>query len=62
MSPAEVRAYFGDQLPVPEGPTLPHSKGSTVLDLRPRPPVLLREGAVSRARIESVLGVRLASK
>jgi L-threonylcarbamoyladenylate synthase len=62
MSPAEVRAYFGDQLPVPEGPTLPHSKGSTVLDLRPRPPVLLREGEVSRARIESVLGVRLASK
>jgi len=56
MSPAEVRAYFGDAVVIAEGPKLPPSRGSTVLDLSVRPPALLREGDVGREVLEIVLG------
>jgi len=59
MSPAEVRAYFGEQAPVPDGPQLAPSNGSTVLDLCSWPPVLLRAGDIDRERIEAVLGIAL---
>ena len=41
---------------------LPSTLPSSILDITKEPPVLLREGAVSRERIEEVLGVKIARK
>jgi L-threonylcarbamoyladenylate synthase len=59
MDPATVRAYFGDEVAIAEGPALPPSRGSTILSLAEWPPRLLREGEVGRAAIEQILGVAL---
>lgn len=58
-SAAQVRDYFGDAVTIADGPSLPASRGSTVLDLTKWPPVLLRDGDASRQRIETILGVSL---
>lgn len=58
-SAAEVRTYFGEEIAVAEGPELPASKGSTVLDAGVWPPRLLREGDMARDLIESVLEVSI---
>lgn len=58
-SPAQVRAYFGDAVTIADGPQLPASRGSTVIDLTQWPPVLVRAGDVPRQHIEKALGVNL---
>ncbi|MHA1569951.1 MAG: L-threonylcarbamoyladenylate synthase [Alphaproteobacteria bacterium] len=62
MSPADVRAYFGENVCIADGPELPASKGSTVVDMRHWPPVLLRDGDVARREIEAALGQELEVK
>jgi L-threonylcarbamoyladenylate synthase len=61
MDAAAVRAYFGDRVPIAEGPRLPPSRGSTILLMTAWPPRLARDGDVARSRIEEVLGVALAA-
>ncbi len=58
----EVRAYFGEAVSLSDGGVLSLSKGSTVLDLRPWPPRLVRDGDTERAGLEAVLGIRLAAQ
>ncbi len=52
----EVEKIFGDQIDliVDGGPT-PGGKESTVLDVTLSPPLLIREGAISREEIDAVL-------
>jgi L-threonylcarbamoyladenylate synthase len=54
----EVEKFLGDQvdLIVDGGPT-PGGKESTVLDVTLSPPLLIREGAVSREEIDTVLEI-----
>lgn len=56
-SAAEVAAYFGDQVPIADGPQLPPSKGSTVLSLAVWPPRLLRDGDLDYRQLEAILDV-----
>ncbi len=56
-SALDVVELLGDRLDmVLDGGKLPPSKPSTVIDAVSSPPRILREGAVSRARIERVAG------
>lgn len=62
MSPAEVRAYFGESITMAEGSVLPPSKGSTVLLMHQWPPRLARDGEVGRHLLEEALGVPLSER
>jgi L-threonylcarbamoyladenylate synthase len=54
ISAAEVRAQLDDRLTIlVDGGTLPARSGSTLLDLTIFPPVLLREGPVSFAALDT---------
>lgn len=54
-----VRAVFADEVAVYlDGPPAPGTVASTVVDLTGEHPVVLREGAVTRADIEAALAVR----
>jgi L-threonylcarbamoyladenylate synthase len=54
----EVRSVFGDRLDaIIDGGTTPGGLGSTILDLTVSPPLILREGVVSRAAILDALGI-----
>ncbi|PIR00756.1 MAG: threonylcarbamoyl-AMP synthase [Nitrospinae bacterium CG11_big_fil_rev_8_21_14_0_20_45_15] len=56
----EVANYFGEELDlIIDGGETPGDKSSTLLDMTTHSPVLLREGAVSIADLELVLGVPL---
>lgn len=60
VSADEVERYFGAELDlIIDGGETRGDKSSTLLDMTSNPPVLLREGAVAVAELESVLGFRL---
>jgi L-threonylcarbamoyladenylate synthase len=58
----EVSAGLGDSIDVLiDGGPLPFRPGSTVIDLTADPPVLLREGPISLARLQEVFEGRMRS-
>ncbi|MFQ5449149.1 MAG: L-threonylcarbamoyladenylate synthase [Nitrospinaceae bacterium] len=59
MTAQRVRAVLGSQVDLLiDGGITPGGKPSTILDTTLTPPLVIREGAVSKERIESVTGVR----
>ena len=55
----EVERTLGDKIDlIVDGGPAPGGKPSTVLDTTTEPPTLLREGAVSRSELESVISVQ----
>lgn len=58
---AHVHAEFGDAVPVLDGGACELGIESTIVDGTVAPPQLLRPGVLTRERIETVLGYRLAA-
>jgi tRNA threonylcarbamoyl adenosine modification protein (Sua5/YciO/YrdC/YwlC family) len=57
----EVRARLGDAVGIylDDGPSK-GTEGSTIVDLARRRPAIVREGPITRAKIENTIGARLA--
>jgi L-threonylcarbamoyladenylate synthase len=53
----ELDAYFGGEVECWDAGEMPPSKGSTVLQMVDWPPLILREGEISREQLAAVLGI-----
>jgi L-threonylcarbamoyladenylate synthase len=62
LSAADVRTYFGDEVPVADGGVLAPSRGSTVVSLMEWPPVVLRDGDCDRLALARVLELGLMAQ
>ncbi|MEW5805892.1 MAG: L-threonylcarbamoyladenylate synthase [Acidobacteriota bacterium] len=61
LTSAQVLNYFGKEIDcIVNGGNLSGGRPSTLIDITVEPPVLLREGRISREEIESVLNRRIA--
>ncbi len=59
---AEAQSVFGADLMIVDGGESRSEKESTIVDAAISPPILIREGAVEKDKIESVLGMQIASR